>query len=45
MLDRAALVEMLEEAGFDKIKLYGGHDMTPFNPKTSRDLIAVARRE
>jgi SAM-dependent methyltransferase len=45
VVDRDGLVEMLEQAGLSKTKLYGGHDMTPFKPKTSRDLIAVARRE
>jgi len=45
VLDSAALVGMVEQAGFGKIKLYGGYDMTAFNPKASRDLIVVARRE
>jgi glycine/sarcosine N-methyltransferase len=45
VLDRATIVTMVEEAGFGKIKLYGGHEMTPYEPKTSRDLIVVARRE
>ena len=45
VLDRAALVQMVEQAGFGKIKLYGGYEMTPFEPKTSRDLVVVARRE
>lgn len=45
VLDRAALVEMVEQAGFGKINLYGGYDMAPLSPKKSRDLILVARRE
>lgn len=45
VMDRSGLVEMLEHSGFGKIHLYGGYDGTPFDSKTSRDLIAVARRE
>ena len=45
VLDSASLVGMLEQAGFGKIKLYGGYEMTAFDPRVSRDLIAVARRE
>lgn len=44
VLDRSGLVELVEQAGFGKLKLYGGWDMSPFNPKSSRDLIVVARR-
>jgi SAM-dependent methyltransferase len=45
VLDRSALVDMVTQAGFGKLKLYGGYQMTPYNPRTSRDLIVVARRE
>lgn len=45
VLTRDALVPMVEAAGFDKLKLYGGYDMAPFDPKTSQDLIVVARKE
>jgi SAM-dependent methyltransferase len=45
LLDQASLVAMAEKAGFSKIKLYGGYGMAPFDAKTSRDLILVARKE
>lgn len=45
VLDRASLVEIVESSGFGKLKLYGGYEMTPFDARTSRDLIIVARRE
>ncbi len=45
VLDRVGLVEMVESNGFSKLKLYGGYDMTPFDPKSSQDLIVVARRD
>ena len=44
VLDRHTLAEMVEQAGFGNTKFYGGYDMTPFDPKQSRDLIIVARR-
>lgn len=45
VVDRAGLVEMLEQSGFGKIHLYGGYEGAPFDARMSRDLIAVARRE
>ncbi len=45
VLDKASLVAMAERAGFGKVKLYGGYGMGPFNPRTSKDLILVARKE
>ncbi|NIA21509.1 MAG: methyltransferase domain-containing protein [Anaerolineaceae bacterium] len=45
VLDKASLVAMAERAGFPRVKLYGGYGMGPFNPRTSRDLIMVARKE
>ncbi len=45
LLDKASLVGMAERAGFARVKLYGGYGMGPFNPRTSRDLIMVARKE
>jgi len=45
LLDKASLVGMAEKAGFGKINLYGGYGMAPFDPRTSQDLILVARKE
>jgi hypothetical protein len=45
VLDEAALVEMVEKAGFGKIMLYGGPDMAPFDRRKSESLILVARKE
>jgi SAM-dependent methyltransferase len=45
ILDRATLVALVEQAGFGKVKLYGGYDLGPFEPQLSQDLILVARRE
>jgi SAM-dependent methyltransferase len=45
VLDEAALVEMVEKAGFGKIMLYGGPDMAPFDRRQSENLIVVARKE
>ena len=38
------LVRMLTETGFADVKLYGGISMDMFNPETSKDLVALARR-
>jgi len=44
VLDRPTLTEMVEQAGFGHLKLYGGYDLAPYDPRQSRDLIVVARR-
>lgn len=38
----AEIMEVLEKAGFHQISLYAGPSLEPFNPGTSRDLMAVA---
>jgi len=39
------LETMVAEAGFDRIRFYGGYEPKPFDLDTSRDLILVARKE
>jgi SAM-dependent methyltransferase len=41
---RDDLAEALAVAGFDRIELYGGYDGSAFDPASSGDLIAVARK-
>ena len=41
---RDELVEVLEHAGFDEIKVFGGISMEPFDAGTSKDLVVLARK-
>ncbi|KPK48636.1 MAG: hypothetical protein AMK72_06465 [Planctomycetes bacterium SM23_25] len=38
------LQAMVTQAGFDRIRFYGGYEPKPFDADTSRDLILVARK-
>jgi 2-polyprenyl-3-methyl-5-hydroxy-6-metoxy-1,4-benzoquinol methylase len=38
------LVQLLKSVGFTDVKLFGGISMEPFNPKTSKDLVVLAKK-
>lgn len=44
-LGKADLQETVTDIGFGQLQWYGGYEPKPFNPKTSEDLILVARKE
>ena len=44
-LEQSELEALATDAGFVRLQFYGGYEPKPFDPKTSRDLILVARRE